>query len=124
MCGQKRMRLTLPTDGLQWLELLAGIVYNDFRGRTMKRLIAVTCLFLASIPVCSAQEKLRIVTTTSDLPSLAKAGGAGQIIVSSIIQQGESAEEYQPKLPDLDFLKGAKIVIRAAPGVDPWFDKL
>jgi ABC-type Zn uptake system ZnuABC Zn-binding protein ZnuA len=82
----------------------------------MKRLIAVTCLFLASIPVCSAQEKLRIVTTTSDLRSLAKAVGAEQVIVSSIIPQGESPEEYQPKLQDLDFLKGAKIVIRAGTG--------
>ena len=90
----------------------------------MKRLIAVTCLFLASIPVCSAQEKLRIVTTTSDLRSVAKAVGAEQVIVSSIIPQGESPEEYQPKLPDVEFLKGAKLVIRAAPGVDPWFDKL
>ena len=90
----------------------------------MKRLIAVTCLFLASIPVCSAQEKLRIVTTTSDLRSLAKAVGAEQVIVSSLLPSGESPEEYQPKLQDVDQLKGAKIVIRAAPGVDPWFDKL
>ena len=106
------------------MELQAGIVYNDFRGRTMKRLIAVTCLFLASVPVCSAQEKLRIVTTTSDLRSLAKAVGAEQVIVSSLLPSGESPEEYQPKLQDVDQLKGAKIVIRAAPGVDPWFDKL
>ena len=90
----------------------------------MKRLIAVTCLFLASVPVCSAQEKLRIVTTTSDLRSLAKAVGAEQVIVSSLLPSGESPEEYQPKLQDVDQLKGAKIVIRAAPGVDPWFDKL
>jgi len=90
----------------------------------MKRLIAVTCLFLASIPVCSAQEKLRIVTTTSDLRSLAKAVGAEQVIVSSLLPSGETPEEYQPKLQDVDQLKGAKIVIRAAPGVDPWFDKL
>jgi ABC-type Zn uptake system ZnuABC Zn-binding protein ZnuA len=90
----------------------------------MKRLIAVTCLLLMSIPVCSAQERLRIVTTTSDLRSLAKAVGAEQVIVSSLVPSGESPEEYQPKLQDIDQLKGAKIVIRAAPGVDPWFDKL
>ena len=90
----------------------------------MNRLIAITCLFLASIPVASAQERLRIVTTTSDLRSLAKAVGAEQVIVSNLIPSGESPEEYQPKLQDVDQLKGAKIVIRAAPGVDPWFDKL
>lgn len=90
----------------------------------MKRLIAITCLFLASIPVASAQERLRIVTTTSDLRSLAKAVGAEQVIVSSLVPSGESPEEYQPKLQDVDQLKGAKLVIRAAPGVDPWFDKL
>jgi ABC-type Zn uptake system ZnuABC Zn-binding protein ZnuA len=95
----------------------------------MKRLIAFafagSCLFLlAPISLCSAQERLRVVTTTSDLRSLAKAVGAEQVVVSSIVAQGESPEEYQPKLQDIDVLKGAKIVIRAAPGIDPWFDKL
>lgn len=77
----------------------------------MKRLIAITCLFLASVPIASAQERLRIVTTTSDLRSLAKAVGAEQVIVSSLVPSGESPEEYQPKLQDVDQLKGAKLVI-------------
>jgi ABC-type Zn uptake system ZnuABC Zn-binding protein ZnuA len=91
----------------------------------MKRLIAATCLFLASVSTSFAQqERLRVVTTTSDLRSLAKAVGAEQVVVSSLVAQGESPEEYQPKLQDADVLKDAQVVVRAAPGIDPWFDKL
>lgn len=90
----------------------------------MNRLIAITCLFLASVSSGSAQDRLRVVTTTSDLRSLAKMVGAERVNVSSLVASGESPEEYQPKLQDADILKGAQVVVRAAPGIDPWFDKL
>ena len=90
----------------------------------MNRLIAIFCLFLASVSASVAQDRLRVVTTTADLRSLAKAVGAERINVSSLVEPGISVEEYQPKLQDADVLKGAQVVVRAAPGIDPWFDKL
>lgn len=91
----------------------------------MKRLIAVICLFAASISVSFAQQdRLRIVTTTADLRSLAKAIGAERVNVSSLVGSGETPEEYQPKLQDAGILKRAQVVVRAGPGIDPWFDKL
>ena len=91
----------------------------------MKRLIAVLCLFLASVSVSVAQQdRLRVVTTTADLRSLAKAIGAERVNVSSLVGSGETPEEYQPKLQDAEVLKHAQVVVRAAPGIDPWFDKL
>lgn len=91
----------------------------------MKHLIAASCLFLAAVSTSFAQQdRLRVVTTTADLRSLAKAVGAERINVSSLVGSGESPEEYQPKLQDADILKGAQVVVRAAPGIDPWFDKL
>jgi ABC-type Zn uptake system ZnuABC Zn-binding protein ZnuA len=91
----------------------------------MNRLIAAALLFLASFSVSVAQpDRLRIVTTTADLRSLAKAIGAERVSVSSLVGSGESPEEYQPKLTDAESLKHAQIVVRAGPGIDPWFDKL
>ena len=91
----------------------------------MKRLIAAICLFLASVSVSVAQQdRLRVVTTTADLRSLAKAIGAERVNVSSLVGSGETPEEYQPKLQDAEILKDAQVVVRAAPGIDPWFDKL
>ena len=84
----------------------------------MKRLIAVICLFLASVSVSVAQQdRLRIVTTTADLRSLAKAVGAERVNrFEPCSASGETPEEYQPKLQDVEILKDAKIVVRAAPG--------
>ncbi len=91
----------------------------------MNRLIAATFLFLVSVSASFAQQdRLRIVTTTADLRSLAKAIGAERVIVSSLVGSGESPEEYQPKLQDTDILKTAQVVVRAGPGIDPWCDKL
>jgi len=91
----------------------------------MKHLIFATVFLLATVTASFAQQdRLRVVTTTADLRSLAKAVGAERINVSSLVGSGETPEEYQPKLNDAEILKGAQVVIRAAPGIDPWFDKL
>ena len=65
-----------------------------------------------------------MVTTTSDLRALAKAVGAERIVVSSLVQAGDRPEYYQPRLQDTSVLKGARVVLRAGAGIDPWFDKL
>lgn len=90
----------------------------------MKRLFLAAAAMAALVSTAFAQERLRVVTTTGDLRSLAKAIGAERVIVSSLVPSGESPEEYQPKLQDVGVLKGARVVIRAGSGIDPWFDKL
>ena len=65
-----------------------------------------------------------MVTTTSDMRALVKAVGAERVVVSSLVPAGERPEYYQPRLQDAAILKGARVVVRAGPGIDPWFDKL
>jgi ABC-type Zn uptake system ZnuABC Zn-binding protein ZnuA len=77
--------------------------------------------FSASAP---AQERLRVVTTTTDLRSLVKVVGAERVIVSSLVPADVRVEEYQPHLQDTAILKGARVIVRAGSGIDPWFDKL
>jgi ABC-type Zn uptake system ZnuABC Zn-binding protein ZnuA len=82
-------------------------------------------LFLLGFPAnAAAQERLRVVTTTTDLRSLVKLVGAERVIVSSLVPADERVEEYQPRLQDTAILKGARVIVRAGSGIDPWFDKL
>lgn len=89
-----------------------------------KRLIALGAMSLALLSSASAQERLRVVTTTSDLRALVKAVGSERVVVSSLVPAGERPERYAPRLQETSVLKGARVVVRAGPGIDPWFDKL
>lgn len=89
-----------------------------------KQLLLALALLFTGLSTGSAQDRLRVVTTTSDLRSLVKAVGAERVIVSNLVPAGERVEEYQPRLQDVGILKDAKLVIRTGPGIDPWFDKL
>jgi ABC-type Zn uptake system ZnuABC Zn-binding protein ZnuA len=90
----------------------------------MKRFLLALAVLFTAVSTGSAQDRLRVVTTTSDLRSLVKAVGAERVIVSNLVPAGDRVEEYQPRLQDVGILKDAKLVIRAGPGIDPWFDKL
>lgn len=90
----------------------------------MKRLAFLFVFLCASVSTGWAQDRLRVVTTSPDLRSLVKAVGAERVIVSSLVPPGERVEDYQPRLQDVPILKGARAVVRAGSGIDPWFDKL
>jgi ABC-type Zn uptake system ZnuABC Zn-binding protein ZnuA len=91
----------------------------------MTRLILALAALAAFASTASAQQdRLRIVTTTGDLKVLAKAVGAERVIVTSLVPPGERPERYAPRLQETAILKGARVVVRAGPGIDGWFDKL
>ena len=66
----------------------------------MTRTVLFLVFFAALAAGATAQERLRVVATTSDLRSLAKAVGAEQVTVSSLVPPGEQVEQYQPHLQD------------------------
>ena len=90
----------------------------------MKRLIFALATIAAFVSTASAQDRLRVVTTTGDLRVLAKAVGAERVTVTSLVPPGERPERYAPRLQETSTLKGARVVVRAGPGIDGWFDKL
>ncbi len=90
----------------------------------MTRLAFSVVILLGLASASGAQERLRVVTATSDLRSLAKAVGGERITVSSLVPPGDKPEDYQPRLQDIGILKGARVVVRAGSGIDPWFDGL
>jgi len=71
-----------------------------------------------------AQERLQIVTTTSDLRSLTEAVGGDRVAVTSLVPPNLDPEEYQPRPQDLTRLKGARMAVRVGLDFDIWFDRL
>jgi ABC-type Zn uptake system ZnuABC Zn-binding protein ZnuA len=71
-----------------------------------------------------AQERIRVVTTTTDLRSLTEAVGGDLVHAVSLVPANFDAEEYQPKPQDVLRLKDARLVVRVGLDYDLWFDRL
>jgi len=71
-----------------------------------------------------AQSRLEVVTTTTDLRSLAEAVGGDRINAASLVPANMDAEEYQPKPQDVLRLKHARVLVRVGLDYDLWLDRL
>jgi ABC-type Zn uptake system ZnuABC Zn-binding protein ZnuA len=97
-------------------------------------LIAATwfaCATLCSALVTSlgatpafAQERIQVVTTTTDLRSLTEAVGGERVAVVSLVPPNMDAEDYQPKPQDVLRLKNARMLVRVGLDYDLWADRL
>ena len=86
-----------------------------------------TVLFAALLAAASsafAQERVQVVTTTTDLRSLAEAVGGDRIVAVSLVPPGMDAEDYQPKPQDGLRLKQARLLVRVGLDYDLWVDRL
>src|SRR5512136_1675111 len=71
-----------------------------------------------------AQDRLEVVTTTTDLRSLTEAVGGDRIKAVSLVPPNMDAEEYQPKPQDVLRLKHARLLVRVGLDYDLWLDRL
>jgi ABC-type Zn uptake system ZnuABC Zn-binding protein ZnuA len=71
-----------------------------------------------------AQERIQVVTTTTDLRSLTEAVGGDRIVATSLVPANMDAEEYQAKPQDVLRLKNARLVVRVGLDYDLWVDRL
>jgi ABC-type Zn uptake system ZnuABC Zn-binding protein ZnuA len=83
--------------------------------------LAAWCAFAAA---AFAQERIEVVTTTTDLRSLTEAVGGERVTVVSLVPPGMDAEEYQPKPQDALRLKTARAFVRVGLDYDLWADRL
>jgi ABC-type Zn uptake system ZnuABC Zn-binding protein ZnuA len=81
-------------------------------------------LSLASAPPALAAERIAVVTTTTDLRSLAEAVGGDRIAAISLVPGNLDAEEYQPKPQDVTRLKNAQLIVRVGLDYDIWLERL
>src|SRR5262245_20691872 len=87
------------------------------------RSFVLAALLALAAPVF-AQERVQVVTTTTDLRSLAEAVGGDRIVAASLVPPNLDAEEYQPKPQDMMRLKQARLLVRVGLDYDLWLDRL
>ena len=84
-------------------------------------LVAV-CIGLASPGL--AQDRIQVVTTTTDLRSLTEAVGGDRVAAISLAPANMDAEDYQPRPQDVLRLKNARLMVRVGLDYDLWVDRL
>jgi hypothetical protein len=86
--------------------------------------LALAAVWLACATTAQAQERIPIVTTTTDLRSLTEAVGGDRVAVTSLVPPNMDAEEYQPKPQDVLRLRAARLLVRVGLDYDLWLDRL
>jgi len=84
--------------------------------------LIVACLTLASPGY--AEDRIQVVTTTTDLRSLTEAVGGERVAAVSLVPANMDAEDYQPKPQDVLRLKNARLLVRVGLDYDLWVDRL
>src|ERR1700686_3661206 len=84
--------------------------------------LIVACLTLASAGY--AEDRIQVVTTTTDLRSLTEAVGGERVAAVSLVPANMDAEDYQPKPQDVLRLKNARVLVRIGLDYDLWVDRL
>ena len=87
-------------------------------------LVLLSILGLPFVAQIAAAQTLRVVATTGDLASLARAVVGDLAQVETIIPPAADPEAFEPRPSDLARLKGASVVVRVGLGYDHWLDKL
>ena len=93
-----------------------------FGPRTLMQALAALLLSLA-LP-CAAQQRIAVVTTTSDLRSLVEAVGGDRVAAANLAPPSIDVESYQPKPQDVLRLKSARLFVRVGLDYDLWADRL
>ena len=86
--------------------------------------VAVIAIWLGLLSPGFAQQRIQVVTTTTDLRSLAEAVGGEHVEAVNLVPAGMDAEDYQPKPQDVLRLKNARMLVRVGLDYDLWLDRL
>jgi ABC-type Zn uptake system ZnuABC Zn-binding protein ZnuA len=92
--------------------------------KSMMLRFAVIVAWLALLSSGFAQERIQVVTTTTDLRSLTEAVGGDRITAINLVPASMDAEDYQPKPQDVLRLKNARLFVRVGLDYDLWVDRL
>jgi zinc/manganese transport system substrate-binding protein len=88
---------------------------------TMRMLIVAAALAVAIAPAPIARaDVLHVVTTTTDLQSLAQTVGGDKVEVESLVPGGFNADLYTPRPSDLFKIHRARLFIEIGLGLEDW----
>jgi len=71
----------------------------------------------------SQGSKLSVVTTTTQIRSMAEAVAGDKVTVRSILTPGADAHEFEPNPSDAQAVAGSSLVLKNGLGLDNWIDK-
>jgi ABC-type Zn uptake system ZnuABC Zn-binding protein ZnuA len=100
-------------------------------GRRGSRVFLVAALAAALAAGCSGSGGgpggaeagvLRVVATTTQLADFAANVGGDRVAVTSMLQPGVDAHDFDPSPADIDALARADLVVRNGVGLDEWLD--
>jgi len=95
------------------------------RGRRVLGVAILSAILLGSFPFAAASApRIYVVTTTTDLASLAQAVTGELARVESLIPPAVDPEAFEPRPSDLIKLKDATVLVRVGLGFDHWLEKL
>jgi len=72
----------------------------------------------------AASDKIKVVTTTSDLRSLVEEVGKELVEAINLAPPTQDVEAYEPRPQDMQKLRAAKLVVRIGLDYDLWINKL
>ena len=85
---------------------------------------ALIAVLLVLASPAYAQDRIQVVTATTDLRSLTEAVGGERVVAVSLVPPNTDAEDYQPKPQDVLRLKNAHMLVRVGLDYDLWVDRL
>src|SRR5437868_9955806 len=88
----------------------------------LRAALVAACIGLASPGL--AQDRIQVVTTTTDLRSLTEAVGGDRVAAVSLAPANMDAEDYQPRPQDALRLRNARLMVRVGLDYDLWADRL
>lgn len=71
----------------------------------------------------SGRSGIKVVATTTQIGALTKAVAGDKIQLSTLLQAGASAHDYEPDPSALKKISAARIVLKNGIGLDDWLDK-
>src|ERR1700694_705205 len=86
--------------------------------------LALIATWVALASPAFAQDRIEVVTTTTDLRSLTEAVGGDRVVAVSLVPANMDAEDYQPRPQDILRLKNARMLVRVGLDYDLWVDRL
>src|SRR5882762_6647149 len=92
------------------------------RSMVLRFALIAACVILASPGL--AQDRIQIVTTTTDMRSLTEAVGGELVAAVSLVPANMDAEDYQPRPQDVVRLRNARMLVRVGLDYDLWADRL
>jgi len=81
--------------------------------------------FLPAAPqIGVSQEKIRVITTSADLKSLAEAVGGDRLVVESLTAPDHDPHAFEVKPAQLARLRNAELIVRIGLDHEPWLARL